>query len=275
MILSEKHIFSTTEKDIIEIAKPLLEPVDITFFDHARIYNNGENYFLSSKKEIVHYIFEQQIQTIATPPPHLLEKENFCYLLRSEGSYSKVMQDIQNYFNIAHCINIIHRNTGYFDVYCFGTTPDNYKIVDFYLNNWDFFEKFILYFTEKAKKILKRCEDNKILLPLHMRPRFKGLEKNINETNTENIDISSKIPLVKFRLTGKYQHVIFSKRQTDCLKHLIFGCSSKEIAAVLNLSPRTVEFYLENIKTKLNCNRKSEIISILLKYGKHCLPKIS
>jgi DNA-binding NarL/FixJ family response regulator len=35
----------------------------------------------------------------------------------------------------------------------------------------------------------------------------------------------------------------------------------KEIAAALELSPKTVEHYLQTIKTKLHCYKKSQLIT--------------
>ena len=55
-----------------------------------------------------------------------------------------------------------------------------------------------------------------------------------------------------------------TKRELDCLNNLVLGYSTKEIAKVLGLSPRTVEDYLQNAKDKLRCSKKSEVIQIML-----------
>ncbi|KTD11917.1 LuxR family transcriptional regulator [Legionella gratiana] len=54
--------------------------------------------------------------------------------------------------------------------------------------------------------------------------------------------------------------VYLSKREIDCLQHLIQGKTTKMTAKILRLSPRTVEYYLENIKAKLGVNSKAELI---------------
>jgi DNA-binding CsgD family transcriptional regulator len=49
-------------------------------------------------------------------------------------------------------------------------------------------------------------------------------------------------------------------RESDCIKLIIRGKTAKEIGDLLGLSNRTVEYYLENIKCKLNVNSRSELI---------------
>ena len=55
----------------------------------------------------------------------------------------------------------------------------------------------------------------------------------------------------------------FSNRESQCIEHVLRGKTIKTIAKVLQLSPRTIEFYIKNIKNKLGCRTKAEIIEIL------------
>lgn len=51
-----------------------------------------------------------------------------------------------------------------------------------------------------------------------------------------------------------------SHRQLQCAELLVRGKSCKEIAESLSLSPRTVEAYLVNIRIKMSCKNKAELI---------------
>ncbi len=55
-----------------------------------------------------------------------------------------------------------------------------------------------------------------------------------------------------------------SKRQSQCLHYLLLGKSGVAIAEILGLSPKTVEQYVDDIKTKLGCNSKAELIEKVL-----------
>lgn len=69
---------------------------------------------------------------------------------------------------------------------------------------------------------------------------------------------------------GQEVHRVYlSKRQIDCAKQLLQGKKIKEIGTNLNLSPRTVENYLDNIKDKLKCQNRTDLIIKLLEYMKN------
>jgi len=67
----------------------------------------------------------------------------------------------------------------------------------------------------------------------------------------DNLVINGDTHNNKFNLT---------QRQIDCLICLTQGMTQKQIGIKLNLSPKTVEHYIEAIKEKMNCRTRSELI---------------
>ncbi|OGT22550.1 MAG: hypothetical protein A3C55_00025 [Gammaproteobacteria bacterium RIFCSPHIGHO2_02_FULL_42_13] len=63
---------------------------------------------------------------------------------------------------------------------------------------------------------------------------------------------------------GRYKYLMFSKREVECIYYLIRGLSAKQIGRVLNLSSRTIETHVYNIKKKIGGQKKSDIISWVL-----------
>jgi DNA-binding CsgD family transcriptional regulator len=64
----------------------------------------------------------------------------------------------------------------------------------------------------------------------------------------------------QYNLGEPFPTIYLTQREADCVFHLLQGKSMPAIAKDLKLSPRTVEYYLNKIKKKLNCHRNSEII---------------
>ncbi|MFA6038191.1 MAG: PAS and helix-turn-helix domain-containing protein [Legionellales bacterium] len=60
---------------------------------------------------------------------------------------------------------------------------------------------------------------------------------------------------------------ILSKRQHECLFLLLKGKTAKEIGKQLDLSARTVESYIDQIKLKFNVYTKSELIDYAISHG--------
>lgn len=70
-----------------------------------------------------------------------------------------------------------------------------------------------------------------------------------------------------YYLDSKYEGLKLSPIESQCLFYLIRGKSTKMIAKVLNLSSRTVETYIEQIKSKMSCRTRSELIEIAIENG--------
>ncbi|MBS0350093.1 MAG: PAS domain-containing protein [Proteobacteria bacterium] len=60
---------------------------------------------------------------------------------------------------------------------------------------------------------------------------------------------------------------LLSERQLECLFFLLRGKSDKNIGKMLNLSPRTVESYIQEIKHKMRCLTRAQIIEKSLNEG--------
>ncbi|MCK4870908.1 MAG: helix-turn-helix transcriptional regulator [Gammaproteobacteria bacterium] len=56
----------------------------------------------------------------------------------------------------------------------------------------------------------------------------------------------------------------FSRREAECMEHFLQGRTVAEVADLLGLSRRTVEFYVKNMRAKVGCRTKAELIQIVL-----------
>lgn len=69
------------------------------------------------------------------------------------------------------------------------------------------------------------------------------------------------------KLANDFPEVAFTEREMETLFYTLTGYTSKEVGKKLDLSHRTVESYLDNIKDKLHCNSKAEIRNVLVPGG--------
>ncbi len=64
----------------------------------------------------------------------------------------------------------------------------------------------------------------------------------------------------KYYLGKTHPHVYFTLREAQCMKYFLKRKTNEEVARLLNISVRTVRFYLKNIKLKMQCGNKAEIV---------------
>ncbi len=67
--------------------------------------------------------------------------------------------------------------------------------------------------------------------------------------------------------TIKHMPNKLSKRQHECIFHMLKGKTNAQIAKAMNLSTRTVETYIDNVKDKLLCPDKNQLIDKILHSG--------
>ena len=102
-------------------------------------------------------------------------------------------------------------------------------------------------------QLIKEVEKQKIILPFH--------------DNNMDFIINSKTDIDYIRQELLSSHSLDNKsltdRQIECCRLLLNGKTAKETAGMLELSTRTVEYYLNNVKVKMNCKNKAELIAKL------------
>ncbi|EKE01973.1 MAG: LuxR family transcriptional regulator [uncultured bacterium] len=69
--------------------------------------------------------------------------------------------------------------------------------------------------------------------------------------------------LAAYGLGEQYGTIYFTKREAECMVLLLKGKTINGVATILKLSPRTVEYYIKNMKTKVGCRTKFELIDLV------------
>ena len=67
-----------------------------------------------------------------------------------------------------------------------------------------------------------------------------------------------------YYLAPEHPHIYFTKREAECAFWIVQHNTIDQAAAKMDLSPRTVEFYVKNMKLKLKCANKKQLIEKVL-----------
>jgi DNA-binding NarL/FixJ family response regulator len=95
----------------------------------------------------------------------------------------------------------------------------------------------------------------------------------LNELQKESIYISPQLDcnvgdLMKIHASKRSGSLIeLTDRQREVLQLLAEGCSAKEAAAVLNTSPRTVEYHKYRLMDMLEIDSSAKLVQYAIKQG--------
>lgn len=84
--------------------------------------------------------------------------------------------------------------------------------------------------------------------------------KKIVYPSVESGNANHPKELKKIYLGLHFPGIYFTNRESEVMVQLLQGKTISAVAGTLQLSPRTVEFYVKNMKSKLGCRTKSELI---------------
>lgn len=260
IIIPKNHISFTSCKDIKEICEPMFHYFNITYFAHTIYYfkTNQITNLITDGDVAKEWIIKQFSMPASNQTTKVL-KTGF-YLAEFMGNLypEQYRNNMREKFNIDYILLFIESYDDHYEFFTFGTMPENYQIINQYFNNIDILINFISYYKDKAKKLINKA--NNSLVELIPRANIRARE--------QDHDIKYEIPpvLKNFirinELKIDNQKICITKRESDCLFHLSTGKSIKACANIMNLSSRTVESYLDTLKSKCGVNNKQDLINI-------------
>lgn len=180
----------------------------------------------------------------------------------------KLRDTMREHFNVDHGIELIQKSDNpNYDYEFFGfTAPTHHKeITNIFVNEIDLFRKFCHYFRAEMSQILRKMQENPVNMGELKGEKFFEINPvgfrlpTERRTDLEQNFLSTTHSLIN----GKPELLLpLSQRERECLALYVQGKSAAGTAEILGLSYRTIEHYIESIKNKLNCDKKSDILGL-------------
>jgi DNA-binding CsgD family transcriptional regulator len=247
---------------IHQIVEPLSE-LGITYFGHIKIFNDGSFFIISNDLDFLrdNFFKDGGFGNIFTEA-YLNTKSKRYFLASSDNINIKKDRtiEISSHHNIFNAFNIYTIDKGHLSGYFFSARNQDAIISSsLYLNNIQLLEHFINYFNERAQDLIDVTDKTKIA-KFDIDHHFNFYNKESTIENQKIQKFLQETQLKSFHLKTKHGEVSLSKRQTECLHYLSLGKSNKEIGRTLSLSPKTIEFYISNLKQKSGYHSRAELI---------------
>lgn len=258
------HNFNELHNEIAKLTKPLKQ-FGIDCFSFLRRFNDFSEINLSNLNNwVIDYYQHKLYQTsLFELDPKIYQSS---YLIWPIESKLKVFDVGKHKYYSNHGITIINKSKNFCDFYFFSTKQPSNAILNFYINHLDKLCQFVQYFKTQTKDLLIHLEKNKIKfknshqIDPNVYQNFKLIEKNIMPSQQKVNLFINEINGRSIFVNKNFTQENISKREKECLIGLLQGKTAEQIGIVLSLSKRTVEKYFENLKNKLGCQNKTELL---------------
>lgn len=242
-------------KRLIELCQPLFSSFGFSYFTYIRLMPNNKRLYLSTSQNWFEIYVEHQMQN-----DHQHEKEVILpsikkkYALWNSYPTDNVFDRVKD-LGINHGIYIFENN----EIFSFSPPNDKPEIINLYISHMSILNHFILYFRNNAMNLI--CPDNikNLLLTSNYNKEIIHVPEDDKIKQFYN-----KTLVKKFYLTNGAYTTALSRREVECLIYLSTGKSSGVAARLMGIGTRTVESYLVNIKEKINCFSKNQVIDTFL-----------
>lgn len=262
------HFSLTTSQDVNQICYDPLTSIGINYFNYIKIYNDGSRELLTNNAPWIDHFYKNSLYKTAgiVDIEYLLPKGYFLWseLNSNDPAYSQGRES----FNIDNGISFVIKNKKSTTLYIFASTRDNERINNFYVRNIDLLKRFILYFNDKGSALLKQASENKIYLPEKQSINNKKLNR-INISEKKRREFFEKTNIERFFILNQDKTLYLTKREADCIAYMLDGATAKQTAKALGISYRTVESHFYQVKEKLFCSTKEELIKSLIDSNIH------
>jgi hypothetical protein len=243
VFLIDRHPSWNYAQFVQEICSPLFEVFDINYFDYARFYPNGDFVMLFSDPAWVKCFLNEFAydapHTVISEGPHLWQS----YIPQH------ILSCASDKFSHSSGVTIFNKQKEYSEI--INVSSANDKVIDFYLNQYDFLLKFISYFKERAAPLIDKLKEKPLTL------------KNTNGQPILNYEEQYKKFIELVNASGhQFGHVVdttadshqakLTKREKECLGYLLRGMSAKQLGknfiSLIELSS------IISITSKINLN---------------------
>lgn len=236
------------DRRIKRICAPLVDCLNIPIFTYSFMDADGRFGYLTNTLEFSEYYFSQKLYLhnpyFAHPAlfrsghsmtPCTLDEETQKTLSRRYKADHFFLNACATE-NRMECFIFAHEN-----VDAGGGNP--------YVERLDLLAKFSRYFKREAKSIIERMRSDQF----NMR----------KERGATLFETPSSVPLARNDSINTFLKLVsgLSPQELRCLDLFKEGKSAQATGALLGLSQRTVEHYFENIKNKLGCSSKYDLLN--------------
>lgn len=238
---------------IKRFCKPLLQHFNINYFWYYQIKDNGQYHCFGSHAPWMEHYYAEKLYL---RNPYLRHPSNYSTgvsLIRKikDVNFQKSIEIGQNLFDVNLSLVLMEKKIDWLQGFGFASNLDTDIAEKMYLAELPLLRLFAGRFIVEFDSLIKASKYDFVDLSSAMGNSF--YVKNPLCRKPDQIDVF-------LQSMGASTYATLSKREKEVLLLISKGYSACRISDLLFLSIRTIEYYIDNIKNKLDCFSKSELV---------------
>ncbi len=268
---------------LLGICLPLFRKFSISVFEYSHIFNDGTLIYISTCPEWHKMYLKCHARTsFITNHIRFVFRNKKSYHVWDSNYPALKDKDLEFFIQsrkqhaICHDFTIYKHHPTSLESWSFAATEQDELRINFYLNNLDILNGFILYFNEQACKIINKAKKLQIS---DQDPFFSNQDSEPSIEEEQKLQFMEEVRIKEYPLLTPKGIIYLSRREIQCLSYKSKGKTAKEIAKKLtkkntdnNVNHRTVEVYFRNITQKARNQPMSIIIESFLESPLSNLP---
>lgn len=266
-MLTDKLFYGTKlfHKKLAKIFYPLNQYLGVTQGDYIKVNQDGSLVNIHTDYKWMERYLEKGFYKNDPSFVHPNNASNgFAFLPAVDDELYKnsLLKEAIEEFDFHHSFVYIEKNKDSYTMLGFGTDKNNFNMPNKILNSINLVKKIIKNIINQIVIETNELQEHKIDLI-----EFKGdlfytqpcLLHNSEQENNKKIKILQHIGLMDSSFNN-LELIKLSTQEIKCLRIYMESYNIKHIATQLNITLNTAISYIDNIKKKLNCNTKEELL---------------
>lgn len=249
--------FDLSVDKVRQLSKDFCEPLEISIFGYARLYNNERLSWVTSNPDHERFLIESGTlnhEPLINTSDVLKEGQYLWFNDRQFPGCDRFYSNRAMLFQIDHGMVSVKHTQNYMEACYFSGFLQKSPLYNLFMNEKPLFNLFMDHFTSQL--------DRRLLAVLEQGIMVSDIKNSFGKYSLENPRDIPAYPLSLITACGCEHLTQLSKREKECLVLLSQGYVYETIGTYLKISRRTVEHYIESVKNKLGLETRSELYLI-------------
>jgi DNA-binding CsgD family transcriptional regulator len=238
------------------LCQPLMDKLPLSFIRLTRIFKNNTLAILTNRPDALEWYFSEKKYLLGVNEQGY-EFYNSGFALSDSwpsapDKINQLLQPLRDDFNIDSELVLYYKKNDYVDIFEIALGRGHHQVNNLLMKHFRLIDNFVQHQLLVHPLIQKHCNESQIALSSDQKPVFLFKNALIPETDAQLGHLTT--------------------RELESLFWLHQGKSVPEIAQILQISPRTTEKYVQQLKMKLQVYSPFQLGYLVGQYKEYFAP---